>query len=127
MKVKEFAEILQDALIRNDHRTATTKWGIASASGIWLGAHYSRHNRRLCVGLLFIAIWVAFPGGYVPQNATATEKTMNDLSKAIDKEQQRRGNPTVMIVDIKNDPVKNAMHRDMTSESPIDQRFPRLN
>ena len=35
--------------------------------GLWVGAHYSRHNRRWCINLLpCLTIWVALPGGKAP-------------------------------------------------------------
>lgn len=34
---------------------------------LWLGAHYSRHNRRWCINLLpCLTVWVALPGGKTP-------------------------------------------------------------
>lgn len=34
---------------------------------LWIGAHWSAANRRLCVNLVpCVTIWVALPGGKVP-------------------------------------------------------------
>ena len=33
----------------------------------WVGAHYSKQHKRLCVNLIpCYTIWVAFPGGKLP-------------------------------------------------------------
>lgn len=33
----------------------------------WIGAHYSKNNKRLCVNVIpFITIWFVKPGGYTP-------------------------------------------------------------
>ncbi|QEG09737.1 hypothetical protein CPT_Pepon020 [Stenotrophomonas phage Pepon] len=33
-------------------------------TALWLGAHYSKHNRRLCINLLpMVTLWIARPGG----------------------------------------------------------------
>lgn len=35
--------------------------------GLWVGAHWSRHNRRLCVNLVpCLTVWVTLPGGKTP-------------------------------------------------------------
>jgi hypothetical protein len=34
---------------------------------VWIGAHWSRANRRLCINLIpFVTIWVTAPGGVMP-------------------------------------------------------------
>lgn len=34
---------------------------------LWVGAHWSRHNRRLCINLLpCLTLWVTLPGGNEP-------------------------------------------------------------
>ncbi len=34
---------------------------------LWVGAHYSRHNRRWCINLLpCLTVWVTLPGGKEP-------------------------------------------------------------
>jgi hypothetical protein len=34
---------------------------------VWIGAHWSRVNRRLCINLIpFVTIWVTAPGGVMP-------------------------------------------------------------
>lgn len=38
------------------------RWG-----SVWVGAHWSRYNRRWCINPLpFVTIWVALPGGRAP-------------------------------------------------------------
>lgn len=46
------------------------KFGIlVQKGGLWVGAHWSSHNRRWCVNLLpCVTIWIALPGGKVPRN-----------------------------------------------------------
>ena len=35
--------------------------------GLWLGAHYSPHNRRWCINLLpCVTVWVTLKNGKVP-------------------------------------------------------------
>ena len=44
------------------------RWGSA-----WVGAHYSKHNRRWCVNPLpFVTFWVTLPGGKTPQEERST-------------------------------------------------------
>jgi hypothetical protein len=44
------------------HCGVLVRWGSA-----WIGAHWSRENRRLCVNLVpFVTIWITPPGGRVP-------------------------------------------------------------
>lgn len=34
---------------------------------LWIGAHYSPYNKRLCINLLpFVTLWVVWPGGNRP-------------------------------------------------------------
>lgn len=36
--------------------------------GLWIGAHYSSFNKRLCMNLIpCVTIWVCWEGGKVPQ------------------------------------------------------------
>lgn len=38
------------------------RWG-----SVWVGAHWSPYNKRLCVNLIpFITVWVVLPGGNEP-------------------------------------------------------------
>lgn len=33
----------------------------------WVGAHYSPHNKRLCINPIpFLTLWIVFPGGIAP-------------------------------------------------------------
>lgn len=35
--------------------------------GLWVGAHYSRHNQRWCINLFpCITVWITMPGGKAP-------------------------------------------------------------
>lgn len=44
------------------------KCGLLFRTGsCWIGAHWSPHNKRLCVNFLpFITFWVTWPGGITP-------------------------------------------------------------
>ena len=34
----------------------------------WIGAHWSKHNKRLCLNLVpFVTIWFTLRGGYAPK------------------------------------------------------------
>lgn len=34
----------------------------------WIGIHWSRYNKRLCINLLpFVTFWFVFPGGWTPE------------------------------------------------------------
>lgn len=43
-------------------------WGILFRwQSVWLGAHWSEYNKRLCVNAVpFITLWVTWPGGNEP-------------------------------------------------------------
>ena len=44
-------------------------WHI-NGGAVWIGAHWSPHNRRWCINLLpCITLWIALPGGQVPDRA----------------------------------------------------------
>lgn len=35
--------------------------------GLWLGAHYSKHNRRWCINLIpCCTLWITLKGGKTP-------------------------------------------------------------
>lgn len=37
-------------------------------SSLWVGAHYSKMNRRWCINLVpMLTLWVTLPGGVVPK------------------------------------------------------------
>ena len=44
------------------------KCGILLRSGsLWVGAHWSAHNRRWCINIIpCVTLWVALPGGTPP-------------------------------------------------------------
>lgn len=38
-----------------------------NVGAFWIGAHWSKYNRRLCVNLLpFFTVWFVFEGGKTP-------------------------------------------------------------
>ena len=42
---------------------------VFKAGSLWLGAHWSAYNKRLCINILpCITIWVVMPGGTVPSH-----------------------------------------------------------
>lgn len=55
-------------------RNPYTYWSRAYAFGLlfnsaawWVGAHYSRYDKRLCVNLIpCLTVWVTLPGGKLP-------------------------------------------------------------
>lgn len=51
-----------------DSWNRTYAFGLLFNSGAWwVGAHYSRHDKRLCVNLIpCLTVWVALPGGKLP-------------------------------------------------------------
>lgn len=75
-----FGEFQNDAdILRRYHSTdwsaipklwASQKWraGVLLRWGsVWIGAHWSPTNKRLCVNLIpFITVWVCPPGGITP-------------------------------------------------------------
>lgn len=44
-------------------------WGVLFNLGsLWVGAHYSKYNRRWCINPLpCCTLWIALPGGRVPR------------------------------------------------------------
>lgn len=70
----ELAEILvpcRDAFCAAcSHGGSPLPWRIGirvRAGSCWVGFHWSRANRRLCVNLIpFITIWICPPGGVAP-------------------------------------------------------------
>lgn len=51
------------------------KWGILFRwRSLWIGAHWSPYNRRLCVNAVpMITLWIVWPGGISP----AQERLIN--------------------------------------------------
>lgn len=45
------------------------QWGFKFRLGsMWIGYHYSAHNKRLCVNLIpCVTIWFVGAGGYLPR------------------------------------------------------------
>jgi hypothetical protein len=44
------------------------KWGVLfRMTSLWVGVHYSYHNRRFCINLVpCVTLWVTLEGGNVP-------------------------------------------------------------
>jgi hypothetical protein len=43
------------------------RWG-----SVWVGAHWSKYNRRWCINPLpFVTVWVTLPGGKTPADDAA--------------------------------------------------------
>lgn len=43
--------------------------------GVWLGAHYSPYNRRVCINMIpCCTVWVALPGGKTPEECAASHR-----------------------------------------------------
>ena len=40
---------------------------LLNAGSLWVGAHYSAFNRRLCINIVpCLTLWVVLPGGTLP-------------------------------------------------------------
>lgn len=56
--------------IRNpyDYWTRLYAFGLLfNSRAWWVGAHYSKHDKRLCVNLIpCFTVWVTLPGGMLP-------------------------------------------------------------
>lgn len=52
-----------------DSITDKFAWGILVRKGsMWIGAHWSPTNKRLCVNFIpFVTIWFCLPGGLIPK------------------------------------------------------------
>lgn len=38
--------------------------------GLWIGAHYSPYNKRVCINIVpCLTVWVCFPGGKTPEES----------------------------------------------------------
>lgn len=50
------------------HAEVSLRIGVTLRAGsMWVGAHWSDYNRRLCVNLIpFLTIWITLPGGTEP-------------------------------------------------------------
>lgn len=48
--------------------TETFRWGVKPRWGsLWVGAHWSPYNKRLCVNLIpCVTVWFTWPGGRIP-------------------------------------------------------------
>ena len=79
---RQFVEMPQATLMdlagtRTVRLSLWRRWFHGSRAGVvfrwssfWVGAHYSRFNRRLCINLLpFVTIWFTRRGGVVPRKA----------------------------------------------------------
>jgi len=37
--------------------------------GVWIGAHHSTYNKRLCINVLpMLTVWIVFEGGVLPKS-----------------------------------------------------------
>lgn len=78
------------------------KWGILFRwRSLWIGAHWSPYNRRLCINLLpMITLWIVWPGGITPSqerliNSTpARPRIKNDVDPQLVNEYLRDNNAT---------------------------------
>ena len=55
------------------HQPVTSvKCGVLVRAGsIWIGAHWSAHDRRWCINLIpCLTFWITLPGGLVPRSAS---------------------------------------------------------
>lgn len=50
------------------------KYGILTRLGsFWVGAHWSPHNKRLCINIIpCVTFWVVWPGGIAPGGGKAS-------------------------------------------------------
>lgn len=64
---KELCRVLPSGA-PSDYRLHFHTFGLlANWRAAWVGAHYSKQDKRLCVNLLpFVTIWWAQPGGRCP-------------------------------------------------------------
>lgn len=41
---------------------------LIQGGGVWIGGHYSKYNKRLCLNLIpCVTIFICFKGGVMPQ------------------------------------------------------------
>lgn len=70
MQVRLELENLQYGLHIVDRTTAGIKLSFAHA---WLGIHWCKFNKRVCITLIpFVTIWIAFKGGFRPREFKLT-------------------------------------------------------
>lgn len=51
---------------RNDIQKWEFGW-IRNKNSLWVGVHYSQHNRRWCINLIpCVTVWITKPGGKTP-------------------------------------------------------------
>lgn len=61
------------------------KWGILFRwQSLWIGAHWSPYNKRLCLNLIpFVTLWITARGGEVPKQGFNICR--NDLTERVEK------------------------------------------
>lgn len=61
-------EFLNGNKLMIEPRTKSFRIGFSAKPGsLWVGAHWSKHNRRLCVNLVpCLTVWFVLAGGVVP-------------------------------------------------------------
>lgn len=57
------------------HAVDTTTVGVKfSFAHAWVGAHWCKFNKRICITLIpFVTIWIAFKGGFRPREFKLTQ------------------------------------------------------
>ena len=60
---------VKTALAMRELRTTRMRCGLLARMGsFWIGMHYSKWDRRLCINLLpCVTFWIALPGGTLPR------------------------------------------------------------
>lgn len=100
------------------------KWGILFRwSSFWVGAHWSSHNKRLCVNLLpFITFWITMQGGETPYKPTQKLMLVDDPDR-INQARNRREKSDIPFnvgsevwIEAGNDPTRAAELRISLSE-----------
>lgn len=69
-RVREINSMTPEQLLRELKRNVSDSvtYGVLVRGGsLWIGAHWSAANKRLCVNLIpCVTIWFVMPGGYEP-------------------------------------------------------------
>ena len=62
------------------------KWGILFRwRSLWIGAHWSPYDRRLCINLLpMITLWIVWPGGITPSQEQLRNGPTATLQEVMD-------------------------------------------
>lgn len=75
----------------------TKRFGILFQPGaLWLGAHYSRYDRRWCINLLpCVTVWIVLKGGRPPRCVHEVSETSR-FHRAITKDMVQSANQQMM-------------------------------